>query len=282
MIAAGRYHLPMPAPAKPFRLPPCALIGMVHVRALPGSPRAALSIGEIVSTAAAEARILAASGFDALMVENMHDRPYVHGDHGPQTVAAMVRVALAVREAAPKLPLGVQVLSGGNREALAVALAAGGSFIRCENFVFSHVADEGLLARAEAGPLLRYRRQIGAEHIAIFADIRKKHASHAITADVSIAEAAEAAEFFGADGIIVTGAATAKPVHLADLKAVASATKLPVLVGSGVTADSAPGLLVHAAALIVGSSIKRGGVWSNPLDPKRCRGLAGAVRRARS
>lgn len=47
-------------------------------------------------------------------------------------------------------------------------------FIRAEGFVFSHVADEGLL-NACAGDLLRYRKQIGAEHVKIFTDIKKKH-----------------------------------------------------------------------------------------------------------
>lgn len=254
---------------------------MIHVAALPGSPGSRLSIEEIVDRAATEADELARAGFDAMIVENMHDRPYVHGGHGPETVAAMTRAALAVRETAPELPLGVQVLSGGNREALAIALAAGGSFIRCENFVFSHVADEGLLAVAEAGPLLRYRRSIGAEHIAVLCDVKKKHASHAITADVSIAGAAEAAEFFGASGIIVTGSATGKPVNPDDLGAVRAATKLPLLVGSGATPESLAGLFRHADAVIVGSSIKKGGVWSNAIDPARCRRLVEARDRVR-
>ena len=30
--------------------------------------------------------------------------------------------------------------------------------IRAENFVFSHVADEGIMPDASAGPLLRYRQ----------------------------------------------------------------------------------------------------------------------------
>lgn len=47
-------------------------------------------------------------------------------------------------------------------------------FIRAEGFVFAHVADEGLL-NAGAGDLLRYRKQIGAEHVQIFTDIKKKH-----------------------------------------------------------------------------------------------------------
>lgn len=47
-------------------------------------------------------------------------------------------------------------------------------FIRAEGFVFSHVADEGII-NACAGNLLRYRKQVGAENIQIFADIKKKH-----------------------------------------------------------------------------------------------------------
>lgn len=51
---------------------------------------------------------------------------------------------------------------------------SGLDFIRAEGFVFSHVADEGII-NACAGDLLRYRKQIGAENIQIFADIKKKH-----------------------------------------------------------------------------------------------------------
>lgn len=266
-------------------LPPKAVIGMVHVQALPGAPKARLTVDEIVEQAAAEAQVLADAGFDALIVENMHDRPYIHGAHGPETVAVMTRVALAVREEARRgggpLSLGVQILSGGNREALAVALAAGAQFIRCENFVFAHVADEGLLAQAEAGPLLRYRRQIGADHIRVFTDIKKKHAVHAITADLTIGEAAEAAEFFGSDGIIVSGTATGKPTRGEDIVAVKRATTLPVFVGSGATAETIGALLRHADGVIVGSAIKVAGRWDNPSDPQRCRALIAAANAAR-
>ena len=53
--------------------------------------------------------------------------------------------------------LQLQILSCQNREAMSVALAASLQFIRAEGFVFSHVADEGLIATACAGDLLRYR-----------------------------------------------------------------------------------------------------------------------------
>lgn len=253
---------------------------MVHVHALPGTPFASSSIQQIAESAAGEAKILAETGFDAFIVENMHDRPYVHGRHGPEVVAAMTVAAMACKQAAPNLVMGIQVLSGGATEALAVALAAGASFIRCENFVFAHVADEGLLATAEAGALLRYRRGIGADHIGVFCDIKKKHASHAITADVSIADAAEAAEFFGADGLIVTGTATGKPTSIEDLRRARESSPLPLLVGSGVTVEQVPKIMPHADALIVGSSIKHAGLWSNPLDRDRCTKLVQAAARA--
>ncbi|MGP1272586.1 MAG: BtpA/SgcQ family protein [Phycisphaerales bacterium] len=244
------------------------LIGMVHVGALPGTPNASHEPVDLASLAADEARDLAQAGFDAVIVENMHDAPYVHGDAlGPEIVAAMTLAVGRVRDAVD-IPVGVQILSGGNRHALGVAKSTGASFVRCENFVFAHTADEGLLPVAEAGPLLRYRRSIGAEHVGVFCDIKKKHASHAITGDLTIEEVAQGAAFFGADALIVTGPATGRPADMRDLEAVARATTLPVLVGSGVQADSVPALFEHARALIVGSAVKHDGHWRNRVDPR--------------
>jgi membrane complex biogenesis BtpA family protein len=258
----------------PLHLPPRALIGMVHAGPLPGTPfHAGESVELLAARAAEEARLLERLGFDALILENMHDRPYVHGPRlGPEITASMTRIADEIVSAVG-CPVGLQILSGGNTHALAVAHAAGGSFIRCENFVFSHVADEGLLAEAEAGPLLRYRKTIGADHIAICCDIKKKHASHALTADISLADACEAAQFFGADAVIITGTHTGHPTDPADVAVARNACTLPVLVGSGVTPDTVRPLFQHADALIVGSFLKRDGKWHNPLDESRARAI---------
>lgn len=249
------------------------LIGMIHVRALPGSPTAELGLDAIVETAVSEARVYRDAGFGALMIENMFDRPYLAGTAGPEIVAAMTAVGREVRREVP-LALGVQVLAAANRESLAVALACGASFIRAEAFVFAHVADEGLL-EADAGPLLRYRRSIGAGHVRVLADIRKKHAAHAITADVSLVETARAAEFAFADGVIVTGIATGREADPGEVRAVREAVGIPTLVGSGLSPENLP-RFAAADGFIVGSSVKRGGVWSNPLDPERVRAMARA------
>jgi len=252
---------------------PRALVGMIHVDALPGTPAHRLGLEEIAARAVAEARLYREAGFHGIAIENMHDRPYLKGRVGPEVVAAMTLIGLEVRRAVP-LPLGVQVLAGANLEALAVARAIGAGFVRVEGFVFAYAADEGLI-EACAGELLRYRRAIGAETVRVFADIKKKHASHAITADVPLAETARAAEFALADGVVVTGMATGEPTDPAEVAAVSGAVTIPTLVGSGVGPENV-GRFAAADALIVGSSVKRQGHWANPVEPRRAEALARA------
>jgi uncharacterized protein len=252
---------------------PRALIGMLHVGALPGTPAASHSIETLIQLALTEARIYRDAGFTALAIENMHDRPYLKAGVGPEITAAMTALAREVKRETG-LVLGIQVLAAANREALAIAHASGADFVRVEGFVYAHIADEGVIESC-AGELLRYRRRIGAERVLIFADIKKKHSAHAITADVPIVETAKAAEFFLADGVIVTGVATGEPACPDEVRDVVRAARVPVLVGSGVTpANLARFSTAHG--FIVGSSVKEGGVWCNPLDRDAVRALAGA------
>lgn len=250
-----------------------ALIGVVHLQALPGTPANKLDIAAITQTAVQEARAYEEAGFHGVMIENTHDRPYLKTNVGPEITAAMAVIGAEIRKTVA-LPLGVQVLAGANSCAIAVALASGASFVRVEGFVFAHVADEGLI-EGSAGALLRYRRAIGADHIRVFADIKKKHSAHAITADVDIVETAKAAEFFAVDGVIVTGVSTGQPAEPNEVNSVGQAVSVPTIVGSGITAEN-----IHdypnADAFIIGSSIKQDGLWSNPIDMNRARTLVRA------
>ncbi|MEZ4387407.1 MAG: BtpA/SgcQ family protein [Candidatus Krumholzibacteriia bacterium] len=256
-----------------------AVIAMLHVPALPGTARSVLSVPELIDHVLAEAAVYQAHGVDALLLENMHDVPYLKADVGHEVTACLTAVACAVARAAA-VPVGVQVLAGANQAALAVAVGASLAFVRVEGFVFGHVADEGWLD-ACAGPLLRERRRLGADHVAVLADIKKKHAAHAPTADVSLAETAAAAAFAGADGVIVTGVSTGAATAPDDLVAVRGATDLPVLVGSGVTAAN-----VHryadADAVIVGSDLKAGGHWAQPVEAARVAAFMARARALRS
>ncbi|MEM7387624.1 MAG: BtpA/SgcQ family protein, partial [Verrucomicrobiota bacterium] len=240
----------------------------------------ALPMGDIVDRAVAEARILEEAGFDAVLIENMHDRPYTKGAVGPEIVAALSRVAAAVRSALA-IPIGLQVLAAANRESLAVACANQLDFVRVEGFVFAHVADEGWID-GSAADLLRYRRQIGAEDVLILTDIQKKHSSHAITADLPLEDLAKGASFFLSDGIILTGHHTGEVTCPDQVAAVRQATSLPLLVGSGITAGNLADYWDRADGVIVGSSIKEKGLWDQALDRERIGDMVASARRLES
>jgi membrane complex biogenesis BtpA family protein len=243
------------------------IIGMVHVDALPGTPTHLKSIQSIINAAIGEAMKLQDAGVDALLIENMHDVPYLKKSVGPEIVACMTAVAVGLRKRF-ELPIGIQILAGANQEALAVALAAGLDFIRAEGFIFAHVADEGYMESC-AGELLRYRKMIGAEHIPIFTDVQKKHSSHAIVADISIKEHVETAGFFRSDGIIVTGSSTGKEALIEDVKTAWQSTNLPLIIGSGITVANIENYWDFADAFIVGSEFKFEGKWENPISAER-------------
>lgn len=250
---------------------------MIHLAALPGTPLAHYRPDEIADRAVRDAVELQELGFDAVIIENMNDRPYVR-EVGPEVVATMASVTTRVRRETD-LRLGIQVLAGANTEAIAVAHAGGADFVRVEGFVFAHVADEGLI-EACAGPLLRYRKAIGAERVKILCDIKKKHSSHALTSDLDLAETARAAEFCCADGVVVTGLATGVQTDPSEVESTVAATKLPVWVGSGITPEniaSYPG----AQGLIVGSWLKRQGEWENPINRDRAARIVKAFKEVR-
>jgi len=204
----------------------------------------------------------------------MHDVPYLRGRVGPEITAAMTVLARAVKDACA-LPCGIQILAGANHEALAVAHAAGLDFVRVEGFAFAHVADEGFID-SSAASLLRFRRQIGAERVKVWADVKKKHASHAITADVSIGETAAAAAFMRADAVIVTGSATGLEASVDDVADVRARCALPLYLGSGITAENLARHHDGADGFIVGSTFKEGGRWDAPVDPRRVERLMAA------
>ncbi len=243
------------------------VVGVIHVGALPGTPRGSKSVGELVRSAREEATVYRECGVDGIYIENMHDVPYLKGEVGPEIVAAMTAIGTEVKSGC-QLPVGIQILAGANIEAMAVAHAAGLDFIRAEGFAYAHVADEGII-EASAAKLLRYRKMIGAERVQVWTDVKKKHSAHAITADVSLGETAETVEFMGADCVIVTGSATGQPPKVAEVQEAKSHCRLPVFLGSGISETNLDQFYKEADGFIVGSSFKVDGLWSNTIDPGR-------------
>lgn len=243
------------------------VIAMIHTDAMPGTFRYQNSTKKIINKAISEAEIYKANGIHTVMIENMHDVPYINKKIGHEVSSLMAIIAYEIKSKF-QLTCGIQILAGANKQALAVANSAGIDFIRAEGYVFSHIADEGIM-NSDAGDLKRYQKKIGAENVLIFTDIKKKHASHRITSDISITETASTAEFFDSDGIIITGSSTGKPADFEEVIAVKKNVNLPVIIGSGLDADNISKYYKYADGFIVGSYFKENNIWSGAVSSER-------------
>ncbi len=255
-----------------------AVIGMVHLRALPGSPRWDGDMAAVVRAALDDAQALAEGGVDALVVENHGDVPFTARRVDAATVAGMT-VAIGEIRRRVSLPIGVNVLKNDVRSALAVAAATGARFVRVNVHVGAVAADQGII-QSEAHDSLRYRRLLGVE-VSILADVQAKHGMP--LAPVPIEQEARDCYVRGlADALVVSGVATGEPTPMSDLKRVRDAVpEAPLLVGSGASAETVAELLSVADGVIVGTSLKRDGRLANPVDVARVRRLVAAARGAR-
>jgi hypothetical protein len=246
------------------RFAPRALFGMIHLRALPGSPLFT-SLDEVIEAAIADARAIRDGGCDGFAIENYGDRPFTRGRVEAETVAAMTWVLRAVLAEVP-MPFGVNVLRNDVRSALAIAAVCGASFVRVNVHTGAFVTDQGVI-EGDAYATLRARASL-APSCLIFADYLVKHATP--LGDVSAADLRERGL---ADALIVTGAATGAAADPSRLRSLRSQVDAPLLIGSGLNAENAH-QFADADGAIVGTSLKTDGV----VDPARVEAVVRAFK----
>lgn len=247
------------------------LIGVVHLLATPGAPRYGGSMDAVLELAQSDARALLENGCDGVIVENFGDAPFFPERVPPETVAALALAVRAITRLAGERPVGVNVLRNDARSALGIAAACGASFVRINVHAGAAITDQGLV-EGRAHETLRERARLD-PRVGILADVLVKHATTLSTASVgeSVRELVERAL---ADGVIVSGAATGRAPALERVReAREAAGNTPILLGSGVDAHNAREFLAHASGAIVGTSLKRDGLVSNPVDPERVKRL---------
>jgi uncharacterized protein len=252
------------------------VIGMLHLPPLPGSPGHRETTGTIIKAVLHDARNLRDGGVHGLMLENFGDAPFFATSVPTHTVTHMTAIAQAVRDEVD-LPLGINVLRNDGASALAIAHAVGASYIRVNVLSGACLTDQGVIT-GNAAELMRYRRQIGADHIKVMADVRVKHA--APLADRPIREEVdELVHRAAADAVIVSGTGTGRPTDPQQARSVRQAAcGTPVFIGSGAVPDSLHELAPHAEGFIVGSYFKRDGQLDQPVDHQRVKSFMDAIR----
>ena len=248
-------------------LPPKFLAAMVAVLPLPGSPLYDGNDRSVIDHALADLEVYQKAGIDSILFENDHDLPYIQPPLDEKGVALMTKIVKAARERFDD-PIGIQMLEAANITSLEIAAEADLDYIRVEAFVFAHVGGSGII-NGSAGKILRRRKELQAEHIKVFADVKKKHGSHSLTIDLDIRDEIMQAEFFMADGVIVTSQFTGINPDKNDLMKAKGVTELPVLIGSGMNAENIQAYLPLADGFIVGSYFRRDGKFLEKLEPER-------------
>lgn len=253
------------------------LAGVVHLLALPGSPRGMDLESEVLPRALDDARALGEGGIDAVLLENYGDLPFVPGPVGAETVAAMTRIAVEIRRALPVRPLGLNILRNDAAAALAAAHASGADFVRINVHAGAALTDQGII-EGRARDTLELRRRLGAERIRLWADLRVKHAAPLAPRPLE-EEARDLAYRSLADAILLTGPATGCGVDLDELHRIKEVLRdRPVLAASGVTTESVREILETCDGVIVGSALCRGGVAGRGVEAERVRDFVRAAR----
>jgi uncharacterized protein len=256
------------------------LVGVIHLPPLVGSPRSSLGTAECARLAAADARTLAEAGFDLAIVENFGDAPFHAGRVPAVTVAAMTACALAAREAAPGLPLGINVLRNDGESALAIAVASGAVCIRVNVLTGARVTDQGVI-EGDAASLFRSRRALGADAVEVWGDVDVKH-SAPLAARPLPDEVGDLVSRALAGAVLVTGEGTGRAVDNAKLEEVYRAVhrRVPVLVASGATINTLPSIARRCDGVIVGSALRADGIAGGPVDARRAQEFTRAFRSA--
>ena len=255
------------------------LLGVIHLGASPSAARHR-SVREVMSTALADAEAFASAGFDGLVVENFGDAPFHRGTHDdpvPPDVVASVAVAADRVARATGLPIGVNCLRNDGVAAFGVAAVTSARWVRVNVLTGAYVTDQGVIA-GEAARLAAYRRQLRTDAL-LLADLLVKHAAPLAAFDLATG-AKDLAERSGADGVVLSGARTGRPVDVAQLDAVRDAVgAFPIWIGSGLDADNAAELWPRCDGAIVGTWCKEDGDAARPVDVERARRLRAACPR---
>jgi len=249
------------------------VVGMVQLRAMPGSARyAGEPLSSIVASAVEEAVLLADAGFTGVQLQNMGDMPSSNRA-GPETVAQMTLAAIEIRRASPDLSLSV-IVNWDVAASIAVAEASGADFVRAEHTWIGATVTTWGIAEASCYEALRFRSLIRST-MPVYADVREPHASPLVARSVEDLARASVHEAAAA-GLFVTGSSVEESVDW--IRRVRAAVPgVPVWLGGGATAENVREVLRHVDGMVVATCLKHGDK-ANAIDPELARQFMSAVR----
>jgi len=254
------------------------VIGMVHIRPLPGSfyYDADKGMEYIIETAAKDIETYQAAGFDGLLFCNESDMPFSIGvEH--ITPAAMVACICGLKSVM-KIPFGTDVIMD-NKAAIAVSAVTGGRFVR-GIFTNAYVSEMGILDTDGAADIM-HKKHIHADDVAIFARISQGLASPLVERSLKLLTYG-AIWSAVADAVVVTGLAPGDTVSVEEIKeAKQAAGVIPIIASNGIDHDNVGNILQYADAVFIGTRLKENNVTLKPVVKEKADRFMDAVQKAR-
>ena len=243
-----------------------AIIGMVHLAPMPGTPfYIEGSYQQTLDRAVADATALYRGGTTGCLVQTI-DKVYPTKDKAdPARVAAVANIVHEIAKATgPDFQIGVQILRNAIKASLAVAQVSGGSFLRCGALVGATLTNDGLM---EANPLtvMQYRKRLNAMNIKLIAEINSMHFK-ALDGTPTV-ELAKSAMDVGADAVSIGSPDEALTVAMiGDIRA--ALPHAPIFLAGYTNHDNARRMLALADGAFVGSCLEEGS-WGSAVDENR-------------
>ncbi|HEU0298651.1 MAG TPA: BtpA/SgcQ family protein [Longimicrobium sp.] len=253
-----------------------AVLGMIHLQPLPGTPfHEEGSFGAALERAVRSARALHEGGADGCLVQTVERVYSVRDESDPARTAAMSLVVNAIVQATGgTFPVGVQMMRNALKASLAVAKVAGGSFIRAGALVGATLSEHGMVT-PDPLDVMEYRNRIGARGIRVVADVHSMHYRW-FGGEKAVDEVARHARQAGADAVALGDPDEARTLEM--IAAVRrTAPGVPILLAGYTTHENVARLLAAADGAFVGTCLERDG-WGGEIDAERVRAYVERVR----
>ena len=245
------------------------VIGMVHLKPLPGTPYYEEGyLEESIDKAVSDAIALEKGGADGCLVQTV-DRVYPSKDEADYArVASMTKIVNEISKAvSTEFQIGVQFMINGLKPAIAVAKVCGASFIRCAALVGT-IETPGGSINTDTLDFLNYRKLIGAQDIKLIAEVDSIH--NRAKGDEHISFRAGSAFLAGAFAVEVAHPDEEKNAQVVrDIKQVMPG--MPVILGGHTNHENVARRIVDADGVFAGTCLQKKGVWGGAIDIDRVR-----------
>jgi len=250
------------------------ILGVIHLKGLPGSTSNSLQLDEIIKLAQNDIDTLTEGGVHGIIIENFGDAPFVKDNLSKRSLVSFTTVVSKL-DIDQKLEIGINVLRNDGLSALAIAEATNADFVRINVLNNIMYTDQGII-EGKAYEISQLRNTLN-KNIKIFADVFVKHATPPYSSKIEN-HAKELLERAGADVVIVSGDGTGEETDMLDLKKIRNTVPEGKLaIGSGLTVENIEEFSKISDIGIIGTDFKVDGVLDNPVELKRVKDIVSKI-----